>query len=255
MRKMNLFMEEIEKMNQGTVKVIQFSGENEEARISMPIADAERCIRKDGLEDFLQMVSEEIAKAEDMLKDFNMNLDTYLGNVLPVVINRKNNEEMLRSVPHEVVNEELALIYRAFLDNERNFIVQHGMYSEKVKEAAFRNLRQKILINSLTGCFFGFPHNLTVEEACELIKEGPIVVRTELFGAAAMLLPELEKLMDGCYIIPSSIHEIILVDKEIMDLNYAKSMVQEVNHDVVDQKDFLSDEVFELINEKIVVAK
>ncbi len=96
-------------------------------------------------------------------------------------------------------------------------------------------------------------------EACDLMgKEEPlntneIYVCTNdsgMFGAAVMLLEDVmkeiaDRLTGKLYILPSSIHEVILVPGiEAYDLNMLKDTVRSVNSTVVSKCDFLSDNVY-----------
>lgn len=52
-----------------------------------------------------------------------------------------------------------------------------------------------------------------------------------------------EVLEDSFYILPSSLHEVIIVPEEDMDIDELNNIVKTVNEDVVDIDDFLSDKV------------
>jgi hypothetical protein len=72
-----------------------------------------------------------------------------------------------------------------------------------------------------------------------------------MFGAAVMFIDSvIEKIAKrlGCnlYILPSSIHEVIIVPRvEQYDLNMLKETVRAVNSTVVNENDFLSDSVYQ----------
>jgi len=71
-----------------------------------------------------------------------------------------------------------------------------------------------------------------------------------LHGAACMLYPDLldrigEKKQDGFYIIPSSIHEVLILDKTGMGtLEEMKGMIREVNAQHVAAEEILSDNLY-----------
>ena len=74
---------------------------------------------------------------------------------------------------------------------------------------------------------------------------------TRLYGAATILYRnELSKIADKCggsnfYILPSSIHEmIIVIDKMIDDSSFLGEMVREVNSTQIEPEDFLSNSVY-----------
>lgn len=72
-----------------------------------------------------------------------------------------------------------------------------------------------------------------------------------MFGAAVMLLKDelnsiAERLGGKIYILPSSIHEVIIVPKiEAYDLKMLRETVKGVNETVVNESDFLSDSVYQ----------
>ena len=71
---------------------------------------------------------------------------------------------------------------------------------------------------------------------------------TRQFGAICMLYPEVikefcvEKMIDGVFVIPSSIHEVLLMiaDKNKADVGYIRQMIKEVNDENVSEVERLS---------------
>ncbi len=79
-------------------------------------------------------------------------------------------------------------------------------------------------------------------------------------GASVMLSPDfdkmcLEKYPEGYYIIPSSVHEVIVVSKELMPVAALESMVNEVNATVVRPEDVLCNNVLAIENGELVVVE
>ena len=77
-------------------------------------------------------------------------------------------------------------------------------------------------------------------------------------GAVVMANPEFDDVAsdlypDGYYIIPSSRHEVILVDK-LFPLDTLKDMIHDVNSTVLDPGDFLSDSVYTCEDGEIVIV-
>ena len=56
------------------------------------------------------------------------------------------------------------------------------------------------------------------------------------------------------YILPSSIHEILLVDCDKAELSALQNMVRDVNRTVLDAQDVLSDTVYIFENDCVKVA-
>ena len=75
---------------------------------------------------------------------------------------------------------------------------------------------------------------------------------TRQFGAISMLYPEVlkkfcvEKMIDGVFVIPSSIHEVLLMiaDKNMADVEYIRRMIKEVNNENVSEVERLSDSLY-----------
>ena len=75
---------------------------------------------------------------------------------------------------------------------------------------------------------------------------------TRQFGAISMLYPEVlkefceEKMIGGVFVIPSSIHEVLLMiaDKNKADVGYIKQMIKEVNNENVSEVERLSDSLY-----------
>jgi hypothetical protein len=77
-------------------------------------------------------------------------------------------------------------------------------------------------------------------------------------GASAVLDPGIQQKLsevfpNGCYILPSSIHECLAVSSE-MDANILAHMVHDINRSEVREPDRLSDHVFRLENSTLSVA-
>ncbi len=93
-----------------------------------------------------------------------------------------------------------------------------------------------------------------LNEGKEALDPNTIYVGTNdsgMFGAAVMLLDNeirriAERLGGDIYILPSSVHEVIIVPKlETYDPDMLKETVRSVNATVVSSADFLSDNVYE----------
>lgn len=76
--------------------------------------------------------------------------------------------------------------------------------------------------------------------------------RMKLYGAGCILYDGLmkrtaEKFGAGCYVLPSSLHEVILIPEEKCSMEYArelKRLVTSINHDLVPEQDILSDSIY-----------
>ncbi len=79
----------------------------------------------------------------------------------------------------------------------------------------------------------------------------------KVFGASVLLYPGMiEKLYReyGCrYVIPSSLHEVLIVDHNVDPKNYLQ-MVRQVNSTVVEAEDILSNSVYEITGDGLLIA-
>lgn len=81
---------------------------------------------------------------------------------------------------------------------------------------------------------------------CQLI----IIRCTSCNGAGVILYPDLLKsfanrIGGGFFILPSSVHEVILVPlSEDLDIDEIKNMVYEINREHLEEVDILSDDVY-----------
>lgn len=73
-------------------------------------------------------------------------------------------------------------------------------------------------------------------------------------GAASIFCKRIQKRLedifpDGFYLIPSSVHEFLAVDKKISTPESLKEIISDTNRDIVDAKDQLSDAAYYFENE------
>ena len=183
--------------------------------------------------------------------------------ICPKIINYGANRELLNSVPYRKVCD-LAVVYYAVVDICENGVASILLRNEHLKlwgkteadlyELALENYRRIFSITSrnlddiileLMNCKedISFDENTIV----------PMIVVTnnkKLNGAAAILFPdELQKIADkigaDLYILPSSVHEIILLSTDnTMTVDELKETVRFVNSNELRQEEVLSDNVY-----------
>lgn len=185
------------------------------------------------------------------------------------LINRKANEQMLENVPHREV-EDLAAVYRIVIATEEagastvlvtnNIQEVWGVSADDLQKAADKNMMQ------LQTPTFTSMQNIMLElvgigyESNNLLEQGGIhkgeqmyvlTNKDRMYGASAMLDPsvmeQVREILDSdYYILPSSIHEAIIVSKEEnVPPETLGRMVREINRDHVDLEEILSNNVYE----------
>ena len=163
----------------------------------------------------------------------------------------------------------MAVVYYCLIEQFEDMsatalIYNTHMYSWKVTEsdiyrAAYENT-PKLLNFSIQSMASLFMEKIKTDELCDVtyddlkgLEENDMFVLTNesrLNGASCMLYDNVLKefadsVESDLYILPSSIHEVILLPKrEIYNINDLKSMVHEVNAEEVAPDEVLSDQVY-----------
>ena len=185
------------------------------------------------------------------------------GKIEMTVINKAWNADAMSGIPH-MDFLDLVLYCRVIIDKNENgvasTIVQNhmlkewGISKEELWEAAFSNLAteefdiknvKEVLRSIFPGKgITGLPYQNKFEPSLYVLTN-----KYRSQGAIGMLRTDLlEKFADwsGCdlYILPSSIHEVLLLKDDEIPVDELRRMVRSVNHDMVDEMDRLSDEVY-----------
>lgn len=214
-------------------------------------------------------IYEENAVAVDL--NFNFFSDySYMKNKLVYkLINYKANENLLKEVPHRKFLD-LAIVYYVTLESDvigRGTVMIHNKHmalwniSEKELFTAAHENTPKLLptifspiesiVSELFDCDFA---NDDVLETQELSSYDMYVVTntTKNFGASSILYDGLlqkisKKLKGNFFILPSSIHELIIIPQNLVsnDKNELVKMVRTINENEVAIEDILSDNVYE----------
>lgn len=178
------------------------------------------------------------------------------------LISADRNKELLLDVPHRRVHN-LAVVYMFVIDNEimgtRGSILIRNSHLESWKASeedlyndAYENTRNMFppkemdifdIIEEMGG---PLPEHRD-ENSCRMIV---LSNEAKLYGATSILYPEVlsrisDKLDNSFYILPSSVHEVIIVPQQD-DINPANlvSMVTEVNSTQVGESDILADSLY-----------
>lgn len=182
------------------------------------------------------------------------------NHIYPKLLNREMNRELLAEVPHRDFLDLSVVFY--FQGEVPGFsegrVLIHGSHlkvwginEEMLYQRAMQNAprNKKYIFNSMEEILMGF-----CEEETEGFSSGlPLYVLTnqeKYLGASVLLYPGVlenvfRKLSRDFYVLPSSIHECIIVP---ISGNYSRKklqeMVQEINRAYVRPQDILSDQVY-----------
>lgn len=177
--------------------------------------------------------------------------DSFLSRIRKCLVNKERNSDT-DFFPH---NEycDLMVVYRCFVSDGGSFLVMNnhleynGATVEELEEAAVRNMESMSL-----------PMSQVLHERNPLIPVLPpeedymrvLTNRSRMYGAAVMTDEVLlESVADDFgsdfFIIPSSVDECMAVPTSLdVPIDALKSMINEVNRNVISETDFLSDNLY-----------
>lgn len=188
------------------------------------------------------------------------------GRLAVAVCNAGRYGEELSDMPHEE-REDLALFYGIRVPSEKNSIgiaaihnsqmKQWGISEEQLKKDAWANMRKEFpaVFWYIEDVIYGSQKGIPLEPGeldCEVTDKTMFVLsnREKVQGAAYMFDETVmekiaEKLDSSLVILPSSIHEtIIMKETENTDMDFMRNMVIDVNEMIVESELRLSDEVY-----------
>lgn len=219
------------------------------------------------LEDSLKSISSVYQREMKRMPVFPIEEFTYNNikdKLYVTMVNAEKNEKMLAEMPHKNY-EDLAAVYRiqvtvspgnkGSIAVNNNHLRMFGVDIETLHEQAMANMKQilpysfqnmKEIIAEMMG---ELPEEFMMLEA----EDSPMWVlsNTEKIQGAAYMIDDAvlknisEKLNSNLIILPSSIHEaIILREDENMDFDYIKDMVADINATQVEPDEVLSDSIY-----------
>lgn len=198
----------------------------------------------------------------NILKHF----DTIKDKIVYKVVNYRSNEKLLEQVPHKRILD-LAVVFYCLLDNEYGRSATALIYNNNLKnwnvtiddvyKTALKNTPDLLhsKISSMAALFEKCGVNVDGEEVDlkDYVPSDMYVLTNEskLNGAACILYENVlydfaQKLGADLYILPSSVHEVILLPKlSMFEKDELVNMVKEVNTEGVAADEVLSDHVYE----------
>ena len=198
----------------------------------------------------------------NILKHF----DTIKDKIVYKVVNYRSNEKLLEQVPHKRILD-LAVVFYCLLDNEYGRSATALIYNNNLKnwnvtiddvyKAALKNTPDLLhsKISSMAALFEKCGVNVDGEEVDlkDYVPSDMYVLTNEskLNGAACILYENVlydfaQKLGADLYILPSSVHEVMLLPKlSMFEKDELVNMVKEVNTEGVAADEVLSDHVYE----------
>lgn len=201
------------------------------------------------------MVAEQFREFETHIPRFpNPTRESVERNLYCVVINAKDNAELLKTVPHKMI-EDLAIVARYRVEEDASCLVDNtlcdywNITGDEVLRMAQTNTNKQLYTCQTIGSCLG---NLFCGDETEVDNSLMYVLSNEsnVDGAVAITVPSvlemvLERLGEEFYILPSSRHEVILVRKnDFCNVDSLRAMVRDINSEVLNREDKLSDNVY-----------
>lgn len=170
-------------------------------------------------------------------------------------VNAGRNAALLENVPHERLHD-LAFVVKCETGGDKPVLITHdicgklGLNREELFRIVSRNSRREgyqcMTLASLLRS--SFPGSVPEEPPLYVLKNA-----RNLYGASALLFDDVlyrayETIGESFYVLPSSIHELILVPASIADgyLPELRQIVRGINshEDFVPEEDYLSDNIY-----------
>ena len=215
------------------------------------------------VDEIADLVQQQVADAFEKRPDVDMSrlkdYESLCSNVMMEAVSREKNAEYLQNIPHFDM-ADLSIIYRLNVGRDRSHDIgvvtvdNQLLNSMGVSQDRF----QKDVFEQVLAGEPPILKSLTEVIGASFIGDGPepegglflATNRDALYGASVIAIPGFldqaaEKLGGSFYILPSSIHEVLLLkNDEAVDIQEMERMVQDINAAIVVPEEQLSDRVY-----------
>lgn len=194
-------------------------------------------------------------------------------NIIPALIPTKGNEELLKTIPH-IPFENLQIIFKFKASDFEDglgtvpytYLDEMGWDEKKLLDIATSNsmYKNEIIVCPLENVVLNRSpiSGVDLDELKDLSLQMVIVTNSiQSYGAAAILDKDImgklsNVFKENLYIIPSSVHECLVMPESQCSPDLLKMMVYDVNRHTVEIVDRLSDDiyVFDRMTKKIALA-
>lgn len=185
------------------------------------------------------------------------NKEKLMENIFFQVINTEKNKVLLHEIPHREYLD-LSIVYRYALslsDNDIattiiNYIImdEFKITEEELYKAAYKNTR-RILKPKVTSP--GLPGSYMISNDLNIFGANGILYKD-------IIAKEAKKLNTDIYLIPSSMHELLIQPVSItLKPKDLKEIIKDANEHVIDPEDYLSDSlyIYKLETDTIEICK
>lgn len=222
------------------------------------------CTMEETVEELCRIYQQEIKKSEHLIQEIQWDWENFQSKVFPRLINREKNEEALCDLPfREFI--DMALVYYYVVSVSEGVVgtmlitQEHLMMlkitAEELHQAAICNYQSvcPVKFASMADVLLNFGRKLGNVTETFQNKDCCLYVLTNttgMYGAVSMFFDEelkwfAKQLNCNFFILPSSIHEVILVPEfDTFSISYFSDMVREINETQVDATEVLSNSVY-----------
>ena len=215
------------------------------------------------VDEIADMVQQQVADAFERRPDVDMSrlkdYESLCSNVMMEAVSKEKNAEYLQNIPHFDM-ADLSIIYRLNVGRDRNHDI--GVVTVDNQLLSSMGVSQdQFQTDVFEQAIAGEPPILkSLAEVMDMNfmgddsePEGGLFLATNrdaLYGASVIAIPGFldqaaEKLGGSFYILPSSVHEVLLLrNDEEVNVQEMESMVQEINAAIVSPEEQLSDRVY-----------
>ena len=214
-------------------------------------------------DEIFKLIDENPAPSTDVDIDQLTDWEFVKDKIRPVLISTVGNEEYIKNLAYSKTRTDLVILYQIELVNDGNAcqcikiqkaaLKIYGVTVTELKKVAFQNLDGHIRFLNMAqelGFLMGAPEEEEMEDfpMWVLSNDAKTYGAAAIFSSKAMKEVTTKMKTNQLYILPSSIHEVIILDATKPDTagktEELKAMVREVNATQVAPKDKLSDNVY-----------
>lgn len=193
-----------------------------------------------------------------------MDFENCKDKIYPRIINRNLNEKMLKNKPYKTL-EDLAIIYfikigdltdgAATMMINDELMKNWNITEDELHSVALQNEQNvQYSVRSMSSVLKSIGNDMSLGDIENVLNDIiPFFIVTNengINGSAVLLNTDYLKMIESkigkFYILPSSVHEIIVLpESEVNDAEYLKEMVKDVNDSVVEEDEILSYNVYQ----------
>jgi len=209
---------------------------------------------------------------EQKLDEFT-NWEYAKDRVMPVLLSKDTNEELLKSLVYTDTKTDIAECYVIVLSEDseqgrmsvkvtKELFKSYGIKKTELKSAARKNALQSMEFKSMVETLREIMGDMADIMGIPEEENGMWVLsnKSKSNGAGVLFVPSVLKKVvkrtgkESFFILPSSIHEVLVITEDNMDKDTLKDMVVDVNATQVAPEDKLTDSVYFYDGKKVSVV-